>query len=106
MVLIQILLPIAHTTAGASDPQLAETARELGDAFGGLTAYVRSPAKGLWTSPRGRPEEDDVMMVEVVTHRFDRAWWKTYAAMLAGRFSQDVIHVRALPIELLDPAAS
>jgi hypothetical protein len=106
MVLIQILLPTTATIAGAHDAPLVETARELGDAFGGLTAYTRSPAKGLWTSPTGRTAEDDVVMVEVVTERFDRWWWKQYAAMLAIRFRQDAIHVRAMPIELLDPDAS
>jgi hypothetical protein len=64
MVLIQLLLPI-----GASgDPAmtaLAETRRELVDRFKGVTAYVRSPATGLWTAPDGHTEADDVVMVEV-----------------------------------------
>ena len=107
MVLIQVLLPVVGSKkAPEGDPRLITTARELGEAFGGLTAYMRSPAKGLWTSPAGRTEEDEVVMVEVVTERFDQTWWKQYAARLAERFGQDVIHVRALPIELLDPAAS
>jgi hypothetical protein len=107
MVLIQLLLPItpADSSPGAHTP-LAETAGELGQFFGGLTAYVRSPAKGLWTSPSGRMDEDEVVMIEVVTGHFDRPWWKQYSAMLARRFGQDAIHVRALPIELLDPQAS
>jgi hypothetical protein len=41
-------------------------------------------------------------MVEVVTDTFDRAWWRTYAARLAERFDQDSIHVRAVPVEMLD----
>jgi hypothetical protein len=41
-------------------------------------------------------------MVEVVTETFDRNWWRAYAATLAERFAQDVIHVRALPIEMTD----
>ena len=101
MVLIQLLLPAA---AGA-DPAvtaLAETRRELVDRFKGVTAYVRSPAKGLWTAPDGHTEADDVVMVEVVTDTFDRAWWRTYSATLAQRFAQDTIHVRALPVEMPD----
>jgi hypothetical protein len=70
--------------------------------FKGLTAYVRSPAAGLWTAPDGRTERDDVVMVEVVTDRFDRAWWRAYSATLAERFEQEVIHVRALPVDVLD----
>ena len=96
MVLIQLLLP----TSGDNTASLAETRRDLVDRFKGVTAYVRSPAKGLWTAPDGHTEADDVVMVEVVTDTFDRRWWRAYAATLAGRFRQDTIHVRALPIEM------
>ena len=67
-----------------------------------MTAYLRSPAKGIWTAPDGHTEQDDVVMVEVVTDHFDRAWWRTYSAKLAKRFAQDAMHVRAMPIELLE----
>jgi hypothetical protein len=98
MVLIQLLLP-----SGPADlAPLAETRSELEDRFNGLTAYVRSPAKGSWTAPDGRTEQDDVVMVEVVTDTFDRAWWRVYVAGLAQRFGQESIHLRALPVEMLD----
>jgi hypothetical protein len=42
-------------------------------------------------------------MVEVVTDTFDRAWWRSYTTVLAKRFAQDMIHVRALDIQMLDP---
>ena len=103
VVLIQLLLPTV-TTAGPDDrtAQLAQTRRELAEKFKGLTAYVRSPAKGLWTSPDGHTEHDDVVMVEVVTEAFDRVWWRSYSALLADRFRQDAIHVRALAVEMLN----
>ena len=111
MVLIQLLLPtrvsdgdgalrrrrIADTMAA-----LADTRQELTDTFDGLTAYLRSPATGLWTSPDGHREQDDVVMVEVVADRFDQTWWRRYVALLAKRFGQDEIHVRALGIQMLD----
>ena len=104
MVLIQLLLPTT-IPAGASCADatvaLGETRRELADKFDGLTAYLRSPAKGIWTAPDGHTAEDEVVMVEVVTDRFDRAWWGTYAATLAHRFRQETVHVRAMPVELL-----
>ena len=107
MVLIQLLLPTTGPPAPA-DPltPLAQTRAELAFHFTGVTAYVRSPAKGLWTSPDGRTEQDDLVMVEVVTETFDRDWWRAYVATLRQRFQQDAIHVRALPIEMLDEAAS
>jgi hypothetical protein len=101
MVLIQLLLPTSAAGADRLAP-LAETRRELADRFNGLTAYLRSPAKGLWTAPDGHTEQDDVVMVEVVTDTFDRTWWRAYAAMLADRFGQESIHLRAMPVEMLD----
>ena len=101
MVLIQLLLPTG-ASGDSAVTAVAETRRELVDRFKGVTAYVRSPAKGLWTAPDGHTEADDVVMVEVVTDRFDRAWWRTYSATLAQRFAQDAIHVRALPVEMPD----
>lgn len=102
MVLIQVLLPTNGAAAADGRTPLAQTRAELADRFRGLTAYVRSPAKGLWTAPDGHTEQDDVIMVEVVTDSFDRNWWGEYAALLAARFGQESIHVRALPVDMLD----
>ena len=102
MVLIQVLLPTSGAARADGLKPLAETRRELAERFNGLTAYLRSPAKGLWTAPDGRTEQDDDVMVEVVTDKFDRAWWRNYAATRAERFGQESIHLRAVPVELLD----
>ena len=62
MVLIQLLLPTSGAAGGEGLAQLAETRQELADRFNGLTAYLRSPAKGWWTAPDGHTEQDDVPM--------------------------------------------
>jgi hypothetical protein len=105
VVLIQLLLPTTFPTGTTSQDAaqaLLDTRRELTEKFDGLTAYVRSPARGTWNAPDGHVEQDDVVMVEVVTDAFDRAWWRSYATRLAARFDQESIHVRALPVEMLD----
>ena len=102
MVLVQLLLPVSASADADGRAPLAETRRELAARFDGLTAYVRSPATGWWTAPDGHTEQDDVVMVEVVTDTFDRTWWRAYAATLAARFRQDRIHLRAVIIETLD----
>ena len=99
MVLIQLLLP-TRTARGHSTTPLEDTRRELVERFKGVTAYLRSPAKGLWTAPDGHMEADDVVMVEVVAATFDRGWWRNYAATLADRFGQDTIHVRAMAVDI------
>jgi hypothetical protein len=104
VVLIQLLLPTSFPQGAASPDSvaaLADTRRELAQTFDGVTAYVRSPAKGVWTAPDGHTDHDDVVMVEVVTDRFDRRWWRTYSTTLAERFGQESIHVRALSVQLL-----
>ena len=81
---------------------LGETRRELADAFDGLTAYLRSPATGLWTAPDGREEQDDVVMVEVVTKALNRRWWRGPAPHCWQNASVRTVHIRALDIQTLD----
>jgi hypothetical protein len=45
-VLIQLLLPTNGAASADALAPLAQTRRELAERFTGVTAYVRSPAKG------------------------------------------------------------
>jgi hypothetical protein len=67
--------------------------RELVAHFGGLTAHARSPAHGLWTS-EGSTKRDDMIIMEVMTKRFDRTWWKKYRRSLEKAFRQQEIVIR------------
>ena len=99
MYLIQLLLPTKGAN-GAFPPALfSETRSELVNAFGGVTAYLRTPAAGTWMAPDGSVERDDVIMIEVVTSGFDRGWWAEFSGILAQRFGQDTIHIRAIAVE-------
>jgi hypothetical protein len=51
MVLIQVLLPTKSATPADDLAPLAQTRAKLARRFRGLTAYLRSPAKKLWTAP-------------------------------------------------------
>ena len=99
--LVQILLPRrSDGDTQARDAEFAQTRMELVERYDGVTAYLRSPAQGAWTGPDGQVERDEVVMIEVVTDTFERAWWRVYAEKLAERFQQDTIHIRALPAEI------
>lgn len=102
MVLIQLLLPSQRTDDASNAEAIALTRSELVQRFGGVTAFLRSPARGAWTSPEGRVEHDDVVMVEVVARAFDREWWRSYAGALERRFTQEAILIRAMEITVLD----
>ena len=100
MYLIQILLPRTVGDEPLQDSAFGQTRAELVDAFDGVTAYLRSPAQGVWTAPGGRVERDEMVMVEVLVESFDHGWWRAYAEKLGRRFRQDKIHIRALNAEM------
>lgn len=98
--LVQILLPLRMRDGAEVPPEMfSEVRAELTQRFGGVTAYSRSPATGLWKRPAAEVERDQVIMVEVVVDAFDRAWWARYRDRLAQRFNQEEIHARAIGIE-------
>jgi hypothetical protein len=100
MHLIQILLPIQARDGSPLPAALfARVRTELTEQFGGVTAYSRSPATGLWKRDDEAIERDQVIMVEVVVDTFDREWWQRYRAQLEVRFGQEEVHVRALAME-------
>ena len=102
MELFQIVLPL-YDNAGAQLPRAlySQTLSELTDAFGGATAFTRSPAEGFWEDPSGRVQRDDVIVVEVLVERGNATWWAEYKTRLAGRFEQETILIRALPCRTL-----
>ena len=69
MFLIQILLPLSAASCNRDEIRaaFAVTREELVTAFGGVTAYSRTPAEGVWTDPEGDLQQDRMVMVEVVT---------------------------------------
>ena len=102
MHLIQLFLPLRDNARAAFPPAMFARVRgELAESFGGVTAYTRAPATGLWEDGEDEVQRDDLVLFEVMVESLDRAWWKRYAADLSGRFRQDDILVRALPCEWL-----
>ena len=102
MHLVQILLPLYDNENRLFPQSEFEAVRkELTEAFGGLTAFVRSPAEGLWKEDEGEVSRDDVVMFEVELDPLQREWWAHYRKDLERRFKQDELVVRAIEIEKL-----
>jgi len=70
---------------------------ELAELGGGITTYVRSPAKGTWKETTTRTVHDEIVIYEVMAGELDRQWWRDYRLLLEGRFPQQVPIVRARP---------
>jgi len=102
MFLVQLLLPTRdNDQQPIGEPLFARVRTTLADRFGGVTAYQRSPATGLWKRPDGGVDGDDVVMVEVEVEAIDRQWWGEFRRQLESDFKQETILARAIRLEAL-----
>lgn len=102
MHLVQLFLPLYDTSGQRVHRALFEGVRaELTGHFGGVTAFSRAPATGLWEDDDGDVQRDDVVLVEVMVDHVDHAWWRHYRESLEQRFRQDEVLVRATAVERL-----
>jgi hypothetical protein len=101
MHLVQLLLPV-YDNAGSAFPEenYSNVRGELADKFGGLTAFTRAPAQGLWRN-EGETTHDDIVVFEVMTADLDHQWWSRYRSALEELFRQEHIVIRAQPVVLL-----
>ena len=102
MYLVQILVPLFDNTGHAFEAsEYVRLRTELADRFGGVTAYTRAPARGVWKGDSGATTRDDIVIFEVMTPDLDREWWTEFRRHLESRFRQDTLIVRALMSTLL-----
>ena len=96
MHLVQLLLPLYDNHGRRLDAGLfAQVRDELVERFGGLTAYTRAPASGVWEEADGDTVHDDIVIYEVMVETLDDAWWRDFRARTEQRFGQDELVVRA-----------
>lgn len=100
--LVQILLPV-RDNAGVPFPAdvLAGIRQSLADRFGGVTAFTRAPAEGLWSPDGNATSRDDIVVVEVMVEDFDEGWWRGFQKMLEHDLQQDLLVIRASQVLLL-----
>ena len=98
MHLVQLLLPLYDPDGVPFGREALDVVgRELTERFGGLTAYTRAPAAGLWKEG-GQTQRDDIVVVEVMVEALDPEWWAAYRRELERRFRQEQVVVRAQEI--------
>ena len=102
MHLVQLLLPLKDQDGKPFPRSQYRKIREvLTERFGGLTAYTRAPAEGLWDVGDDEVAIDDIVIYEVMVAALDREWWGQYRAGLEEEFDQEELVVRAQEIERL-----
>jgi hypothetical protein len=94
MHLIQLLLPLHDNNKKKFPPEyFGKVRKDLTDRFGGVTAFLRSPAVGLWKEGKDEISRDEVVMFEVMSPQLDKAWWFDYRTELQEKFRQEEVLV-------------
>ena len=102
MYLIQILLPLYDNNKRPFAREDFDYVRdELAGSFGGITAFRRSPAEGVWREGDGDISHDEVVIFEVMSEKLKRRWWLKYRKELEKRFRQEEIIIRATEVQKL-----
>ncbi|MDX6694377.1 MAG: hypothetical protein QOF02_1980 [Blastocatellia bacterium] len=102
MHLIQLLLPLYdNNKQHFSQEEFDRVSDELAKRFGGVTAFRRSPAEGVWREGEDDVSRDKVIIFEVMTESLDRDWWSEYRKRLEQRFRQEQLIIRATHVEQL-----
>jgi hypothetical protein len=101
MHLVQILLPLAGNDGTPIPEEFFQDIREeLVKQFGGLTAYARAPAQGVWAHD-GVRQKDDIAVVEVMVEALEEDWWRAFRAHLERLLEQEALVIRAFEIQRL-----
>jgi hypothetical protein len=102
MYLINVFLPLADNNGKRFHRDAyAAVENELTERFGGVTAYPRAPASGLWKTDDSKTQEDDLIIYEVMAKELDRNWWSNYRHELEDVFRQEKLVMRSQKVELL-----
>jgi len=102
MHVVEIFLPLKRKDGSPQAEGLFGQVRaELVERFGGLTAFTRAPAEGLWEDEDGEVERDSIVIFEVVADNLDRGWWSSFRERLEKQFDQDEVLIRASAVERL-----
>ncbi len=102
MYLIQLLLPLKDNDKRPFPSEYFDSVRStLTERFGGVTAFLRSPAVGIWKENEAELSHDEVVMFEVISSELDEEWWTAYRIELQKKFSQDELLVWASKVTKL-----
>jgi hypothetical protein len=102
MHLIQLLLPLHDNDKQKFPAEYFDSVRsDLIDRFGGVTAFLRAPAVGLWKGNDDDVSLDEVVMFEVMSPDLDEEWWHDYRRRLQKKFRQEELLVWAAKVTKL-----
>lgn len=75
--------------------------RQLTKDFGGMTAYTRTPAEGIWADGSKQQIKDELVIYEVMVSEIDCLYWTAYKHKLEQQFGQKELVIRQSPMGLI-----
>lgn len=83
---IEVFLPLKTRSGAAIGENILEgIVGGLADRFGGVAAFTRSPAEGLWKDGNSI-QKDQIIIIEVMLETVDDLWWRDYRSWLEAQF--------------------
>lgn len=102
MFVVQIYLPLELPDGSPVPAEMFERIKEqLTERFGGVTAFLQSPAEGAWKPSTGAPVHDRIAVFEVMVQDVDTVWWREYREALEVELRQEQILVRLFQVTVL-----
>lgn len=105
--LVEIFLPLYKGKGDGSGQRVGKeildsVRTELTEKYGGVTAYLRSPASGEWKDEQAHVVHDDLVIFEVMTDSLEKDWWTKFKRRLESIFQQKEILIRATTVEVVE----
>jgi hypothetical protein len=102
MFVVELFIPLEKPDGTPTPAETFERIKtELTERFGGVTAFLQSPAEGAW-KPRSRGIiHDRVAIFEVMVDDVDTAWWRSYRHSLETELQQEQILARLYQVTVL-----
>ncbi len=99
---IEVFIPLYDKEGNRfSDHLYQSVSKQLIKNFGGITAYIRSPAVGIWENSDGMQIKDDHVIYEIMVSEIDHSYWKQFKKKLELQFAQKELIIRQSEIGLI-----
>lgn len=102
MFVVELFLPLEKPDGSTIPGETFERIKsELTNRFGGVTAFLQSPAEGAWKPSSDQVVHDRVATFEVMVDDVDTKWWHDYRRGLEVEFEQEQILARLYQVTVL-----
>ena len=102
MFVVELFIPLEKPDGTPTPAATLERIKsQLTDRFGGVTAFLQSPAEGAWKPESRAIIHDRVAIFEVMVRDVDTAWWRGYRQQLETELEQEQILARLYQVTVL-----